>query len=66
MKKYRVVVSYAGAIPYEIYANSEEEAELEAENKAEALEAKEFLEALQPQHMETQVEEIDEQGNEIR
>ncbi len=58
MKKYRCVVSYAGAIGFEVEAENKEKAEQLAENICEELDDKDFLEHLEPQHVETNVEEI--------
>ena len=59
MKKYRVVMSYVMAIPFEISANNEEEAEEEAQRKIDEMSNEEFVVAGEPQHEETQVEEIE-------
>jgi len=58
MKKFRVVVSYCGAIPLEIKAKDEDEAQEIAERTCENMPDEEFLMKLEPQHEETQVEEI--------
>ena len=59
MKKYRVVVSYAGAIGLEILADNEEQAQEYAEREVENMNDRDFLINLEPQHIETQVEEIE-------
>jgi hypothetical protein len=58
MKKYHCVVSYSGALAFDVKAHNEEEAEAFANTRAETLPDDEFLAQLEPQHMETQVEEI--------
>ena len=58
MKKYRVVVSYAGAIDTEIEAeNSDEAGELVKEKFNDMLD-EEFYKKLDVQYVETNVEEI--------
>lgn len=59
MGKYRVIVSYSGAIDVEVSARSEEEAEEKAEGICENMPNKEFIEKLEPQHTQTQTIEVD-------
>lgn len=59
MKKYRCVVSYAGAIGIEVEAENEQKAEQLAEDICNDLANDEFLHQLEPQHVETNVEEIE-------
>lgn len=58
MKKYRVIVSYCGAIDFEITAKNEDKAQEIAETKCMNMSNVEFLDKLEPQHAGTEVEEI--------
>ena len=58
MNKYRVVVSYTGAIDIEVTAKNEDEAEEKAERIVEYMPNKEFIEKLEPQHTNTETIKI--------
>ena len=58
MKKYRCVVSYAGTISIEVEAGNENEAAQFAEDICDDMNDDIFLYELEPQHEETNVEEI--------
>lgn len=60
MKKYRVVLSYAMALDFEVDASTEAEAEVLAQAKIDGLSDAEFVQKGEPQHMESSVEKINE------
>lgn len=59
MHKYRVVVSYCGAIDLEIEANTEDKARKRAEEICSNMPNDEFIDKLEPQHEGTEIVEID-------
>lgn len=59
MHKYTVIVSYIGAIDVKVEARNEEEAEAKAELICQNMPNQEFIEKLEPQHIENSIIEID-------
>lgn len=59
MKRYRTVASYAGAIGFEITAENEDEARTKADETLERMNEQDFLDNLDPQLVDIEVEEIE-------
>jgi len=59
MKKYQTVTSYAGAIGIEVMAEDETDARTQAQEIIGTMDNDDFVIALDPQFVDTEVEEIE-------